>query len=180
MATVTIDAIDYDTYADIADADEYLAADFGASLWRAELDDDQKARAEVTSTRILNRLIWAGDKTDPDQPLAWPRTGTGISGVDDDEIPQPIIDASIVLAKLIHAGQNIDDQASTDSGVKRQKAGSVEIEYFLPTTDPQRLPVSVMELIGLYLSGLVGLGGAIASGVHACAPCGGYEPTGPI
>jgi hypothetical protein len=179
MATVTIATVDYEVYADIETADAYLAADFGASLWRAEADEDQKARALVTATRILDRQLWPGQKEDPDQALAWPRTGTGISGVEDDEIPQPIIDASIILAKLIHAGSKVDDQATTDTGIKRQKAGSVEIEYFIPTTDPSRLPVAVMELIGPFLGG-AGFAGSIASGTGACGPDLCYSPTGPL
>lgn len=165
MATVTIDTIDFETYATVEEADEYLAADFGATLWRAETDDDQKARALVTSTRILNRLSWAGQPEDSDQPLAWPRSG--IDGVDEDVIPQRVIDASIVLAKLIHAGSKVDDQQTTETGIKREKAGSVEIEYFIPTTDSQRLPTSVTELISPYIGGLA-IGGSIASGV--CEP----------
>lgn len=181
MATVTIDTADFEVYADIETADAYLAGDFGAALWRAEADEDQKSRALVTSTRILNRLRWAGTMEDPDQLLAWPRTGTGIDGVVDDEIPQPIIDASIVLAKLIHAGSKVDDQATTATGIKRQKAGSVEIEYFIPTTDPQRLPTAVLELIARYLAGAQGLAGSIASGVCGVGPdCRGFEPTGPL
>jgi hypothetical protein len=180
MATVTITPTDFEVYADVDAADAYLAGDFGAALWRAETVADQKARALITSTRLLNRLVWAGTMEDPDQPLAWPRSGTGIDGVEDDVIPQPIIDASIVLAKLIHAGSKVDDQSTTATGIKRQKAGSVEIEYFIPTTDPQRLPTAVLELVGPYLGGALGLAGSIASGVCSPGPdCPGYEPIGP-
>jgi hypothetical protein len=113
MPTVTINAVDYDVYADLDTADEFLAADFSADAWRAETDVDQKARADVTATRLLDRIRWAGEKTDPDQLHAFPRTG--ITGLDEDTVPQPIIDASIVLAKLIHAGSSVDSQPSTQS-----------------------------------------------------------------
>jgi hypothetical protein len=151
MPTVTISANDYDVYADVPAADLYLAADFGATAWRAESDASQKARALVGATRLLDRLVWAGDKTDPDQLPAWPRSGTGLSDVDEDVVPQPIIDASIVLAKLIHAGSKVDSTASTQTGnIRRQKAGSVEIEYFFAQDDPTRLPVEVEELIARF------------------------------
>lgn len=146
MATVTISSTDYEVYDDIATADQYLAADFGADVWRAETEDDPKARALVTSTRILNRMPWADDRD-------WPRPGTADTETGD--IPQPVLDASIVLAKLIHAGSKVDSQASTQSGnIRRQQAGSVAIEYFYPTDDPTRLPVEVMELIRDYLGGV--------------------------
>lgn len=176
MPTVTIDSNDYDVYADVETADAYLAGDFGATLWRAETDADQKARALVTATRILDRQNWVGEKTDPDQPLAWPRTG--VDGYDEDTTPQPIIDASIVLAKQIHAGSKVDDQASIESGIKRQKAGSVEVEYFIPTSDPTRLPTAVQELVAPWLGG-TGLAGSIASGTGACAPDFCFSPVGP-
>lgn len=165
MTTVTINAIDYDVYADVTTADEFLAADFSATLWRAETDDDQKARALVTATRLLDRMDWLGSKTDVDQALQWPRSDTGLDEVDPDEVPQAIIDGSIVLAKLIHAGSKVDSSTTTTSNVKRQKAGSVEIEYFFPFEDGARLPTEVWELVSRYLSGSGStLGGAIASG----------------
>jgi hypothetical protein len=151
MPTVTINAVDYDVYADLDTADEFLAADFSADAWRAETVVDQKARADVTATRLLDRIRWAGEKTDPDQLHAFPRTG--ITGLDEDTVPQPIIDASIVLAKLIHAGSSVDSQPSTQSGnIRRQQAGSVSIEYFFPLDDPTRLPVEIEELIAPYLA----------------------------
>jgi hypothetical protein len=164
MPTVTISGTDYDVYADVATADEFLAADFSATLWRAETDEDQKARALVTATRLLDRMEWLGNKTDVDQPLEWPRSATGLDDVDPDVVPQAIIDGSVVLAKLIHSGSKVDSSASTSSNIRRQKAGSVEIEYFFPLEDGTRLPTEVMELVSRYLAGGLGLGGAIASG----------------
>jgi hypothetical protein len=163
MPTVTINAVDYDVYADVDAANEFLAADFGATLWRAEADEDQKARALVSSTRLLNRLNWAGDKTDVDQSLAWPRTG--FSDVDEDTIPQGVVDASIVLAKLIHAGSSVDSSGDQASNIKRLKAGSVEQEFFSPTifAETGRLPLEVEELIGRYLAGF-GLSATFTSG----------------
>lgn len=177
---VEIGSQEYQTYASDAEAHEYLAADFGAAVWRAEDDEDQHARALVTATRILDRMAWAGDKADAAQALAWPRTGTGITGVEDDAIPQPIIDASILLAKLIHAGSAVDGTPSTAQSIKRQRAGSVEQEFFRSFDDPTRLPTEVHELIGPYLAGSGGVGGAIASGV--CEPTAfhpGYGLSGP-
>lgn len=168
MATITINSSDYETYADVATADEYLAGDFGATRWQAEADDDSKGRALVTATRILDRMCWLGDKAVAAQLLAWPRTGTGLSDIDDDEIPQDVIDASVVLAKLIHAGSTVDSTPSTASNIKRQQAGSVSIEYFRPGESPTRLPIAVHEMIKRYFCG-GGYAGVIASGVDGCS-----------
>jgi hypothetical protein len=155
MPTVTISATDYAVYADLPAANAFLAADFGATDWRAETDTDEQKRALVTATRLLNRLNWAADRD-------WPRPGT-----DDTQtaaVPQPVIDASIALAKLIHSGSKVDSQPSTQTGnIRSQRAGSVAIEYFFPLDDPTRLPVEISELIGPYLAGAT-IGGALASG----------------
>jgi hypothetical protein len=158
MTTVTIDGNDYDVLADLDAANEFLAADFSADLWRAESDPDKQKRALVSATRLLNRLPWASNRD-------WPRPGT--DDEQDEDVPQPIIDASIILAKLIHAGSKVDSSPSTLSGnIKRQQAGSVSIEYFSPTDDPTRLPVEVLELVGSYL------GGATISGARSYGTCG--------
>lgn len=155
MPTVPISSADYAVYADLATADDYLLADFSATTWRDETVEDQKSRALVTSTRILNRMPWSSDRD-------WPRAGT--ADTDTGDVPQDVIDASIVLAKLIHAGSTVDSSPTTASTVRRQKAGSVEIEYFDPTlfSDPTRLPIEVWELIQKYLSSITVT--ALASG----------------
>lgn len=182
MPTVTITGNDYDVYSDVATADEYLAADFTATQWRAETDAEQKARAKVTAYRTLNQLSWRGDKTDPDQGPAFPRTGMGLSDIDDDEIPQEILDAENLLAKYVHNGTVSTSASTTASGVKRQKAGSVEIEYFNPlmVSDPTLFPEDVMDLIRRFLGGDRLVGGSIAYGT--CTPSGfnpDYSVSGP-
>lgn len=159
MPTVTINAVDYDVYADLDTANAYLAADFSADSWRAETVDDKLRRALVSATRLLDRQTYLGEKTDVDQLHAFPRTGTGVEGVDDDTVPQDIIDASCVLANLIYIGSKVDGSASTLSGnVRRQRAGSVEIEYFAPVDDATRFPVQIEELIGKYMGAGASLG----------------------
>lgn len=168
--TVTISGHEYEVYADLPTADAYLAAEPSAALWRTG-DEDANGRADVSATRILNRMQWPGEKTDPAQALAWPRKNTGLADVDDDTIPQAIIDGSIELANAIRNGYDAANQTSTTaSNVKRQKAGSVEIEYFSPDSDAaMRLPLPVTELIGPYLAGAGGFGGSFATGTDGCS-----------
>lgn len=180
---VTIGGSEYDVYADVPTADEYLEAESWATAWRAETDEDQKARALVTATRTLDKLPWAGSKSDPDQPLEWPRDGTGIDIVEDGVIPQRIIDATCVLAGQILAGVDVTGTASTTaSSVKRQKAGSVEIEYFSNfEISGTRLPLEAWELIAPLLGGSIATAGSVAFGTDECSRFrAGYEPSGPL
>lgn len=164
---VTIDGVEYDVYADIATADLYLNASTDAAAWRAA-DDDGKGRALVTATRVLDRMAYPGQKTDPDQALQWPRSNTGLAGVEDGVIPQQLIDACCELASQIANGVDVTNQQSTATGIKRQKAGSVEIEYFYGAGGiPLRLPLPVWELI----RGLLGGDGA-GGGARAFGTCG--------
>lgn len=183
MPTVTIGTTDYEVYSDLDAADQFLDADFSATAWRAETDDDQKRRAKVSAFRTLNALSWAGEKADADQIPAWPRTGTGLSDIDDDEVPQEIIDAENLLAKYIHNGTVSVGSATTANNIRRQRAGSVEVEYFNPTllVDPSQFPEDVMALIRRFLGGgSATFAGAIATGVHCPSGfCPGYGVSGP-
>lgn len=168
MATVQIDSLEFDTYASLADADEYLAGDASAASWRAvTTEDNDRGRALVTATRLIDRTGWGGEKTDVDQIHAFPRTG--FPDFDEDIVPQAVIDASILLARDIQAGSSVDSQAVTGSNVRRQKAGSVEIEYFNPNllTDPSRFPTAVEELLAPFLPSVTF--GPIASGTDGCS-----------
>ncbi len=155
----------YYTYATIDQANLYLNASATATGWQALTSDVDKARYLVTATRTLDRQRWRGTKTDPVQPLAWPRTGTGITGVEDDVVPQPIIDASIEYAAAL-----VEDTASVTSQNNEQtvaslKAGSAAISFFRGAGgEPTRFPFNIMELIGDYLAGSSGAVGVIASG----------------
>ena len=128
--SVTIDAVAYDTYANVATADLRLNASITsqAVAWRAATDDT-KARALVEATRWLDEQSWKGTKTDEAQELAWPRDDVGVDGVTDGVVPDGIINGSIELAALFVADADLKSNLE-QSATKRLKAGSVEIEYF--------------------------------------------------
>ena len=163
---VIIGSSAYSVYSDLDTTNDYLAGDFDATLWRAETNDDNKGRAIISAARALDALSWLGTKADADQPLAWPRTGVGLDDIADDEIPQEITDANALLAKYIHNGTIKTSSSTTASNIRRQRAGSVEIEYFNPTliADPSLFPEDVMNLIRRFLGGTA-LAGSIATGV---------------
>lgn len=170
MASVTIGAVNYFSYASLAVANAYLAAENIAVGWQAGTDDDAKGRALVTATRTFDRLAWAGDKTDADQTNAWPRTG--IDGVDEDVTPQQIIDGCCLLASFIFDGLDVNLNTAAGGTTKRLKADTVEIEYFRPNDEAVLpLPLSVWQLISAYLGGgSVSIAGAESTGTTDCWP----------
>lgn len=185
--SVSVGGSEYDVYAAVADADHYLEAEFSdaATRWRdaTKTTDDDKARATVSGTRVIDRQTWPGSKTGGEyQTLQWPRTGTGIDGVDDDVIPQAIVDASILLAAEINSGTNVAGSTSTDDRIKRQQAGSVSLEYFRDLSDGQRFPTAIQELLAPYLAGATStLAGALSYGTSECSDFGtGYAPVGSL
>lgn len=150
---ITISGTTYLVYADQAMADQYLLADSNAATWRASTDDE-KGRALVTATRTLDRQTWLGDKNEDTQELEWPRKNTGVTGVEDDVIPQDIIDACIEMANYIVNGGDPVNAQNVSQKEKRLKAGSVEVEYFRGAEGAAlRFPMPVWELIAPYIGG---------------------------
>ncbi len=158
MATITIDGTDFWSYQTVAEVDAYAAGSVGdaATAWRALATDDDKGRCAVTATRLIDRQLWAGTKTDPDQPGAFPRTGLTYadgSAVDPDTVPPEVLSAHSELSMALAADTAVLTSATTASGTRRLKAGSVEIEYFKPLDPGGRFPLMVQELLGQWLGG---------------------------
>lgn len=163
---------EFHTYATVAQADDYLLASVTATSWRALTSEDDKARYLISATRLFEGQPWVGSKTDPAQPLAWPRTSTGITGVEDDVVPQDIINASIELAAALVDNVDIATQQNTEQGIASLKAGSAAITYFRGAGgEPTRFPFNIMEMIRQYLDGFnTTLAGGIAtSGTDLCS-----------
>lgn len=171
MPTVTINSVEYEVYADVATADDYMNGMINADNWDA-LSDDTKARGLVGATRLLDRQKWLGQRTVDGQDLAFPRSGlTDCEGtaVDEDSVPQAVVDASILLAMDLASGSEAETAATTENKAKRLKAGSVEIENF--RGDPLqsgRFTLAVMELIGCFLTGSSPALTGVATGTDGC------------
>ena len=153
-ATVTINDTDYDVYVSVAQVDEYANGSLTADAWQSLVADD-KSRVLVSVTRWIDSQCWKGEKIDLLQPLAWPRTVGDISTI---EL------AVTQLAVLLAANPELADQSmglvavSADGGIKRLKAGSVELEYFRALNFTiygsgavSPFPAGIMNLIGQWL-----------------------------
>ena len=141
-------ADDYPVLADMDAAQSYLLADPNAAIWRAASDDD-RARWLIAASRILSR-----------QAIEPPLTSLS-------EIPLALAQAAIELASAIANGFDAANRETTSDGIKRQKAGSVEIEYFASAaTGGLRFPLPVWELLkGLLSAPRLAIGGSLATGV---------------
>lgn len=160
MATVTLGSNTYTTYVSVDDADDYLAAALHAVVW-ASATATQKGQAIVTATRMLDRQIWQGEKTSDAQALAWPRSGVTTrdgAAVDEDTIPQAVIDACCELAAGLLEDPGAQTSVTAGSNIKRVKA-EVEVEFFGPRAGG-RFPQIIQELVGQYLRSPSGSAGS--------------------
>lgn len=134
LTTITIDTNSYQSYATVAEADVYLAADVDLYADWAALDNDAKSRRLVSATRRLDTLRWIGAPTDAMQTTAWPRTG--IEGVADDAIPTNLEYACILLAgdSSIALGQTRtgSDSNANAGAVSSVRVGDLHTSYFYP------------------------------------------------
>lgn len=156
MATVTIGSTTYDVYQDVASADEYFNASSRFDDWDS-LTDDEKARALVSSTRLIDRQSWKGEKVSDAQALQFPRTGVTNCAGEDVEPADTLAkaeEASLLLALDISDGLPVETSGSTENQVQTLKAGSVMITNFrAPIGSGERFPQPTMELIGCFFTG---------------------------
>lgn len=167
MATtteVTAGGEDHLVYGDEDGWDVYFSGHAAAAEWEAA-DTDARMKALVTARRTLDRQLWLGSKTDPDQLYQWPRSG--VSGVDEDEVPLAIIEAQYELALALLQGNDFLSAQNQSQKIASLRAGSVAISYFRGADGAEyRFPLTVQELIGEYLSGSGSVGAVpTASGV---------------
>lgn len=170
MATVSIGGTDYTVYQDETEADEYFNGSSDYDTWNA-FTSDEKKRALVSSTRLIDRQSWQGEKEGDPQELAFPRTGVvDCSGnaVDASTTLEKVEEASLMLALDIADGTPVQSNATTEDLTQTLKAGSVMITNFRATEgSASRFPLDVMELIGCYFQGAgdAGIAGSLSYGV---------------
>lgn len=175
MPAIEIQSMVYDVYADVAEADVYMQGAYPNTVWFASTEDAKK-QALVASTRTIDRQCWLGVQTGlSDQVLQWPRKDTNIAGVNDDIVPENIVNGSIELANLIINGSNVQDTTQPNAQTLQViKAGSVSLTYFRPGPDNfsqlARFPTIVQELVSQYMCGSVPAVVGVATGTGDCSP----------
>lgn len=153
VLSVLIQSNTYPVYADLTEADEFMLASPNFDTWDA-LGDITKSRYLVSATRLLEKQKWKGNKTEEGQTLEWPRTNTGIDGVDNDIVPAAIIQASVLLAYELSQGSDVESAQNQAQKIHQIKAGSVALTFFRGAEGtPTRFPTQVQELLRDYLTG---------------------------
>lgn len=160
MPTVDIGPEVFDVFADVDQADTYLAGDvLRAPGWALQLAPDAKERGLVSATRMLLELPWCD---------AVP---------DFDTAPEVVQQVTAMLAADLLAKPKLFADATGDSNVKSARGGSAQVEFFRPTEGGPAIPAQAWNM--LVRAGLVGCveegdtGGPYVSGI-----CAGLRPLG--
>lgn len=125
------------TFASLAYYKSYLETRLPAPTWLATAlagtIDEQLKVDLIQAQRILSRsLDWTGSATDNIQILPWPRkgmfNGNGYA-IAENVNPNELKDAQSELAIQVRNIDLLSDNQATVKGVKKVKAGSVEVEF---------------------------------------------------
>lgn len=127
----------FDSYASLAEADQYLAAASHASVWSGKTDDE-KGQFLATATRVMDRQRWsAAYDTQAER-----------------EDVQDIRDACVELALALADGSELQSEQNTAQKLQTITAGSVSLTYFRGAEGrAQRFPLAAQELLRPYLAG---------------------------
>lgn len=140
-------------YCTLAEAIAFVETHPYTVAWDAATTD-MKTRAIITATRLIDqRVRWTGYPTDDVQALAWPRVGmldANENEIDDDVIPARLKEATAEFARLLLDHDYTADNAAGRDGLKRVKAGDVEIEYRDAMLSGRMVPDSVWSMLELW------------------------------
>jgi len=157
LSVITINAINYDTYASRAQVNNYLNVEpVRMADWNALADSDAaRGIYIIAATRRLNLLSWQGTKTGgASQVNAFPRTGllyADGTAVSTSEVPQEIEDATALLAGSINLDTDTADNGSSGSNVKTAVAGSVNVSFFRQTDGLMLQDETAFKLISQWM-----------------------------
>lgn len=169
ISTITIDTVDYTSYASVAEADAYLRVDAARySTWNA-LATDAKGAYLIQATRRLDMLFWTGTKTGGgSQENAWPRSSLTYqddgSAVSTSEVPQQVENATALLAGSIALDETAGDQGSSSGNTKTVKAGSASVTFFRFTEGGPLQDTSALALVKQWLESGGSFTGAYSTG----------------
>lgn len=144
----TVQDATVDAYTSIADADAFIARWHSDTAW-AGASDAEKERSILRATRFVDSHRFVGQRTDPDQALAWPRAWVGsIDGrvIASDEIPREIKEATIEAAMRDNNGESlfVDHDGGTIKR-RRRKVGELETETEFATSQQAGKTFQVIE-----------------------------------
>ena len=127
ITTITINDVDYHSYATVAEADAYLAIDVARSEAWGKLDEEARGQRLAAATRRLDGLRWTGRKASDTQIAAWPRLD--MTPEPSAPIPPGIEQATMLLAGNHNMGRMDDGE---DQPVQSVRVGPIATSYFYP------------------------------------------------
>ena len=143
MATITLNDLDFITYATVEDADKYFSAKFG-SMWH-EIPVEDKQKLLVTASREIENLQFQGLELDPEQPLKFPRVICCSQIEADDknliaccaEIACAIYNVGALANSITTPNaENIKSMSIGDTSITFKDGASIEADAFSATAKP--------------------------------------------
>lgn len=145
-------AIGINSYIDEAEATSYFGDRLYAEDWMGATSDDRR-KALLMARRTIDQQAFLGDRSNPDQLLAWPRCG--VHGVASGTVPQGVKEAQLELAlALLRKDLTAENPKH---GIRRAQAGPVSIEYDGGVQE-KVLPKAVLGALRPFLISEGGLG----------------------
>lgn len=145
------------TYVEVADLEAYAEAR-GAAL---PVDEEAKKVLLIKAMDYLEsrRSEYKGSRVSGAQPLAWPRSGV-VLYAGEDELPSTTLPVDLLRAQsaLAIISQTVDLLPTVGAdvrGVKREKIGPIETEYFGMGADGSSLTSPILSSVDALLAVLL-------------------------
>jgi len=130
----TVGGSNANSFASVAEWDTYFGSHpFGEAP--LDLTTAEKEAYLIHGTRVLSALCYTGIATSAEQALSWPRSGMyAITGypLSDAVIPRQLKEMLFEFANQVRIKGALSSSNTLDEGIKRVKAGPMEVEYFNP------------------------------------------------
>lgn len=137
----------FNSYVSLTEAEAYQSARLHNEAWMSASDED-KERSVIYATRLLDyTYTWRGYRSDPEQPLDWPRTGVYDSEeegdpswsvserryygrlIPDGEIPRRLKDATAEMALFALESDRTKKRETTQSNISEIKVGEIGLKF---------------------------------------------------
>jgi hypothetical protein len=133
-----------ESYVSVADATTYHAAR-GNTAWASAILANQEIALRLATDYLETRYVYRGTRKTIQQALLWPRLGVYIDYINQTWPVNKLAQATCELALRALSSPLVNDQSSPN--VKREKVGSLEVEYFSNSLDGQVIFTRVDDLL---------------------------------
>lgn len=127
------------------DSNSYVSIEYAKTFLQVRgvevSDNDEIAIMLIKAIDYLESKCFKGEKTNPEQALAFPRSGVEINDIElpDDLIPLAIQRAQCQLVIAIESGLDLTGNVSAQDYIVKEKVGPIEMQY----ADPTEVGISV-------------------------------------